>query len=392
MKIGEFAKKHDVTIDTVRHYINEGLLTPLRDNTQYSFSEIDDRAMESILLLKRMNFKLDEMKAYLLFQTIFTNNMFARTECFKDRFVEKIQENNRTIEKLITMNKQIEKQLEMYEGGSRKRGVPIGMLSELICPDCDKELLLDASKIVQNEVHEGILICPECGRKYYIHQGIVGAQEMEDFDSEDITKWVSDLLNQYLDNNDEEYVRKIRELYQKMAEVAGKHTMKATNIMIDGSSIEFLNTAILKAISKDCNLYIHTNGIMIMKEFLEDAFPCNTLLYSGELCYAPFKKSMDYMFVQDYDGYKVMNREFELYPYLTHDADVDMFKIYLDDAGGSLDTEAIFLRKMNELGLVKTSEYSTGKVIRKKESNDLAFVNGIDMEMENTIYSFKTLG
>ena len=51
MKIGEFAKKHDVTIDTVRHYINEGLLTPLRDNTQYSFSEIDDRAMESILLL-----------------------------------------------------------------------------------------------------------------------------------------------------------------------------------------------------------------------------------------------------------------------------------------------------------------------------------------------------
>lgn len=48
MKIGEFAKKHDVTIDTVRHYINEGLLTPLRDNTQYSFSEIDDRDARNI--------------------------------------------------------------------------------------------------------------------------------------------------------------------------------------------------------------------------------------------------------------------------------------------------------------------------------------------------------
>ena len=64
MKIGEFAKKHQVTVDTVRHYINEGLLTPLRENTQYNFSEIDDGVMDTILLLKSMNFRLDEMKAY----------------------------------------------------------------------------------------------------------------------------------------------------------------------------------------------------------------------------------------------------------------------------------------------------------------------------------------
>ena len=56
MKIGEFAKKHKVTVDTVRHYISEGLLTPLRDNTQYNFSEIDSRVMDTILLLKSMNF------------------------------------------------------------------------------------------------------------------------------------------------------------------------------------------------------------------------------------------------------------------------------------------------------------------------------------------------
>ena len=77
MKIGEFAKKHSVTVDTVRHYINEGLLTPLRENTQFSFSEIDDRVMDSIILLKSMNFKLEEMKSYLLFQTMYTNNTFS---------------------------------------------------------------------------------------------------------------------------------------------------------------------------------------------------------------------------------------------------------------------------------------------------------------------------
>ena len=52
MKIGEFARKHQVTVDTVRHYMAEGLLTPLKENTQYVFSEIDNEVMDNILLLK----------------------------------------------------------------------------------------------------------------------------------------------------------------------------------------------------------------------------------------------------------------------------------------------------------------------------------------------------
>ena len=107
MKIGEFSKKHQVTVDTVRHYINEGLLTPLRENTQYSFSEIDDRVMESILLLKSMNFKLEEMKAYLLFQTMYTNNTFSYLGSFRKEFEEKLEENKKEIERLKKMNELI---------------------------------------------------------------------------------------------------------------------------------------------------------------------------------------------------------------------------------------------------------------------------------------------
>ncbi len=93
MKIGEFAKKHHVTIDTVRHYVSEGLLTPVKVNTQYDFSTIDEEVLESILLLKSMNFKLEEMRPYLLFQTMFQQNTFSYLGSFESEFREKIKEN-----------------------------------------------------------------------------------------------------------------------------------------------------------------------------------------------------------------------------------------------------------------------------------------------------------
>ncbi|SFQ44074.1 DNA-binding transcriptional regulator, MerR family [Lachnospiraceae bacterium XBB1006] len=97
MKIGEFAKKHDVTVDTVRHYIYEGLLTPLRKNTQYDFSEIDDQVMDTILLLKSMNFKLEEMRGYLLFQSMCSGKALAYLGSFRKLFEEKLKENKRII-------------------------------------------------------------------------------------------------------------------------------------------------------------------------------------------------------------------------------------------------------------------------------------------------------
>ena len=86
-------------------------MTPLRENTQYNFSEIDDRVMESILLLKSMNFKLEEMKAYLLFQTMYTNNSFSYLGSFRKEFEDKlkicsidIDSNLRVIEKTLKGN------------------------------------------------------------------------------------------------------------------------------------------------------------------------------------------------------------------------------------------------------------------------------------------------
>lgn len=41
MKIGELAKITNLSVDTIRYYVNLGLLVPASESKQYSFSEKD---------------------------------------------------------------------------------------------------------------------------------------------------------------------------------------------------------------------------------------------------------------------------------------------------------------------------------------------------------------
>ena len=144
MKIGEFARKHNVTIDTVRHYISMGLLTPLRINVQYDFSEIDDDVMESILLLKSMNFKLEEMKPYLLLQTIYTQNTFSYLGSFEDEFRNKLRENKIVMDYAFIQDYDVEtyqnSRFEMYPYFSKNARA-----------ECFKALIHKGKAPVQNE-------------------------------------------------------------------------------------------------------------------------------------------------------------------------------------------------------------------------------------------------
>jgi DNA-binding transcriptional MerR regulator len=48
MKMGDFCKKFDINADTVRYYIDEGLLAPRKRNNRYEFTDNDLRDMEAI--------------------------------------------------------------------------------------------------------------------------------------------------------------------------------------------------------------------------------------------------------------------------------------------------------------------------------------------------------
>lgn len=65
MKIGEFGRSFDLTPETVRYYINEGLIVPNVKNARYDFSEKDCADMELLIKLKSFRFTLKDIDKLL---------------------------------------------------------------------------------------------------------------------------------------------------------------------------------------------------------------------------------------------------------------------------------------------------------------------------------------
>ncbi len=390
MKIGEFAKKHHVTIDTVRHYVSEGLLTPVKVNTQYDFCAIDEEVLDSILLLKSMNFKLEEMRPYLLFQTMFQQNTFSYLGSFEAEFREKIKENEKQIEALKEMNRRIEKHLAAKKEVKIQRGVPIRLIPEFFCPDCDVNLELEQPEMLHNEIISGRLVCPDCGRSYHIRYGCLSDVPVADVEE---VIGVKEMLEQYLQQNDEEYIVKIRELFTETANCVEVTSAGAKNVLIDGQGCCFLDRSILRALSSDCFVLINCQNNIFVKIFEEDVLPANALVYDGKKENIPLKRKMDYLFLQNYDMEFCNGGGFKLYPYLADAVKMDCFKALILKGEAPLPDEEAFLADMKQKGMQKTGAFLTGSMINRKESPDMTvFGKKEDLEMKYGIYQFKTLG
>lgn len=62
MRISSFAKKFNVSIDTIRYYMNLGLLIPVKTGTYYDFDQTCEDDMKIITELKSFEFTLNEIR------------------------------------------------------------------------------------------------------------------------------------------------------------------------------------------------------------------------------------------------------------------------------------------------------------------------------------------
>ncbi|WP_149762094.1 MerR family transcriptional regulator [Neomesorhizobium albiziae] len=62
IRIGEMAKKHDVTLRTLRFYEDKGLLNPKREGATRLYSRRDNARLKLILLGRKVGFSLREVK------------------------------------------------------------------------------------------------------------------------------------------------------------------------------------------------------------------------------------------------------------------------------------------------------------------------------------------
>lgn len=256
MKIGQFAKKHGVTHDTIRYYIDKGLLVPNKKEGQYKFSDVDSKELEKIVELKQMHFSLSDIHRILTYQRVggastdFSRNLFLLILEEKQKHV------SGELHKLNRINEYLTKQIEEIKTQNHNQdqvlGFPITSTELLVCPTCKKELNLSAGVIEKNMIIKAEIEC-ECGYTAKIKDGIY-------VDERDVrTKLVNGKPMQtkedYLMNTSHNYISYIYKGMAKLIEFIMIHQKEPQYIMELNNCVGFFLLQYINYLPKD-SVYI----------------------------------------------------------------------------------------------------------------------------------------
>ncbi|MCQ6325313.1 MerR family transcriptional regulator, partial [Bacillus cereus] len=70
MKISKFAEVNNVSVDTIRHYMDLGLVISEKKGSHYFFDEYCQKDIELILEYKWLGFSLYEIKELFLYKNL----------------------------------------------------------------------------------------------------------------------------------------------------------------------------------------------------------------------------------------------------------------------------------------------------------------------------------
>lgn len=256
MKIGELAKVCGVSKDTVRYYVEKGLLIPFKKGAQMNFTDREYEDMQFIQKMKQMQFSIREMQAILTLRRLSNFIEPDTIQAYEDILNQKKQDLHKEIsilqEAYDTVDQELTKYATRKNAKAKAMGVPLIALSYLYCPHCGRQLMVQNAQISNNCVDEGELIC-SCGYHALITGGIVdtGNRYIGKYDRPDLKRGL-------YRNVGEEFVTGFQKssdlVYNRLTELdtKGKIVME-TNI----NGYFFLYNCI-QNVEKDC-LYIITD-------------------------------------------------------------------------------------------------------------------------------------
>ncbi|WP_164931557.1 MerR family transcriptional regulator [Longirhabdus pacifica] len=178
VKIGKFAEMHGVSIDTVRHYMELGLIVPEKKGAHYYFNQQCHEDLSFSMKLKSLHFTLKEIHKIFFVYRGFSGIIDQANFVYKQLLEEKQSELQQQIQVLEDSKNKVEHELSTLDELDAERahhvfGIHMQYLSLFCCGSCQGELTLMDGNIVKNELINGELRCNACGLTYIVDEGIL---------------------------------------------------------------------------------------------------------------------------------------------------------------------------------------------------------------------------
>ncbi len=175
MKIGKFAEKHNITQDTVRHYLDLELLVTEKSGGHYKFSDSDSRDIKKIIELKNLGFSLSDIQKIFAMQRISGENTNSFRKFYLSFLENKTKEVDNIVLNLNNLNSNLKEKIYEIKCNEsedvQKLGFSLSSLHLLECPQCHKQLTLSNGTIEKNNIIEATFQC-DCGFIAEIKDGI----------------------------------------------------------------------------------------------------------------------------------------------------------------------------------------------------------------------------
>ncbi|MFA2841175.1 methyltransferase domain-containing protein [Bacillus paranthracis] len=320
MKIGKFGEVNNLSIDTIRHYMDLSLIIPEKKGGHYFFDEYCQTDLELIIHYKDLGFSLNEIKELFFYKNLAKSMNYEKDIFYQSLFKLKYDKMEQEIELLEKKRDKLKGVLHdlllTNETSNTIIGIDLSILHLLTCSKCRQKLILQDGIINNNQITVGKLIC-NCGEEYIITSGIITAGKS--FKANERTS-LEDTISDYIHETDNAYLENML----KEGEWAKKkliHLDLNNKLILDiGSGLGFFLRSIYEELPEDC-LYIAVdrdfNKLLFLKDVLARKNPRRNILFiCADFLNIPIQnRSVD--IVIDHSG--TSNYSFEHADFLLHE-------------------------------------------------------------------------
>lgn len=268
MRIGKFAQSNEVSVDTIRHYMDLGLIVPEKKGGQYFFDNRCQTDLELIMEFKALGFHLNEIKLFFLYKNFGKLANYQEDPFYQSLYKEKYKKIDHEIKELTRIKDKLNSKLIDLSAknieSSTTIGIDLKVLDFLKCLNCGQPLLLQDGLINNNQIIEGKLACA-CGNEHLIENGILIINEPFKSTSDNE---LENNIHHYIQLTDSSYLENINKGLHWSKRKLDQLDLHWKVILELGSGVGFFLRNIYQELPEDC-LYIAVDHSLERHRFLK---------------------------------------------------------------------------------------------------------------------------